>query len=147
MPRAKDGDKVKVHYTGKFDDGRVFDSSQEREPLAITLGEGEVIPGFEDAIRGMEPGQTRSEHIPADRAYGPRREDMVVEVSRDSMPPEIKPEPGQWLQMQLADGRTTPVRVDEVTEEAVRLDANHPLAGKDLNFEINLIDIENDQNQ
>jgi len=141
MAQAKKGDTVKVHYTGKLDDGTVFDSSVERDPLEFRIGEGQVLPGFEQAIEGMNPGQSRSVNIPADQAYGPYREEMVLEIEKDRFPPDLDPQVGQQLRVRQPDNSTVPVRVTEVSEATVTLDANHPLAGKDLTFEIELIEI------
>ncbi len=141
MVQAKPGDTVKIHYTGKLDDGTVFDSSVNREPLEFTLSGGQVIPGFDQAVVGMSPGETKTQKIPMDQAYGPYREEMVVELSREQMPPDMQPEIGQQLQIQQPDGQSVPVMVTEVTDETVTLDANHPLAGEDLTFEIELVDI------
>lgn len=139
--QAKHGDKVKVHYTGKLDDGTVFDSSAEREPLEFTIGEGMIIPGFEQAVLGMAPGDSKTELIPNDQAYGPHLDEMVVVVDRQQMPSEIEPEVGQQLQIQQATGQVIPVVVTEVSGSAVTLDANHPLAGEDLTFDIQLVEI------
>jgi peptidylprolyl isomerase len=141
MGQAKPGDTVKIHYTGKLDDGTVFDSSANREPLEFTLSSGQVIPGFDQAVLGMSPGETKTEKIPMDQAYGPYREDMVVEVSRQQMPPELQPEVGQQLQVQQPNGQVIPVVITDVSDNSVTLDANHPLAGEDLTFEIQLVDI------
>ncbi len=141
MSQAKKGDTVKVHYTGKLDDESVFDTSREREPLEFTIGSQQVIPGFEEAVEGMEPGETRTVKIPADQAYGPHHADMVVEVPREVFPADIEPEVGQFLQVRQADGQVFDVVVVAVNENTVTLDANHPLAGKDLTFEIELIEI------
>ncbi|MBD0344102.1 MAG: peptidylprolyl isomerase [Coleofasciculus sp. Co-bin14] len=141
MGQAKPGDTVKIHYTGKLDDGTVFDSSENREPLEFTLSSGQVIPGFDQAVLGMTPGETKTEKIPMDQAYGPYREDMVVEVSRQQMPPELQPEVGQQLQVQQPNGQVIPVVITDVSDNSVTLDANHPLAGEDLTFEIQLVDI------
>jgi len=136
-PRA--GDTVKVHYTGRLDDGRVFDSSKQRGPLELTLGDGRVIPGFEEAIAAMEPGEERTVRIPADRAYGRHRSELVLAVDRSELPPDIEPQVGQHLQVQHDDGEVTVVRVAEVSDEQVTIDANHPLAGHDLTFELELV--------
>ncbi|HEY9742093.1 MAG TPA: peptidylprolyl isomerase [Coleofasciculaceae cyanobacterium] len=141
MAQAKPGDTVKIHYTGRLEDGTVFDSSADREPLEFTLDGGQVIPGFEQAVVGMTPGESKTEKIPMDQAYGPHRPEMVLEVSRQQMPPELQPEVGQQLQVQQPDGQTIPVFVTEVTESTVTLDANHPLAGEDLTFDIELVEI------
>lgn len=141
MAQAKLGDRVKVHYSGKFVDGSEFDSSRDREPMEFTIGGMQVIPGFEQAVIGMAPGETKTEKVACEDAYGLKRDDMIVEVERQYIPKEINPEVGQLLEMQRPDGQTIPVRVAEVTDNTITLDANHPLAGKDLVFEIILVDI------
>ena len=141
MDKAKADDTVKVHYTGKFEDGTVFDSSEGRDPLEFTLGKKMVIPGFEAATMGMSPGEKTTVNIPAEEAYGHHREDMVMEVARSNMPPEIQPEVGQVLQIGQSQDQMLQVMVAQVTEESVVLDANHPLAGMDLVFEIELLEI------
>lgn len=141
MAKAKDGDTVRVHYTGKFQDGTVFDSSVNHDPLEFTIGDGQLIPGFEQAVIGMNPGETKTQEVPSDLAYGPHREELVLEVDRDKIPPDINPTVGQQLQMSSRDGRSTTVVVSAVTEKTVSLDANHPLAGKDLIFDIELVEI------
>jgi FKBP-type peptidyl-prolyl cis-trans isomerase 2 len=141
MVQAKPGDTVKIHYTGRLDDGTVFDSSVNREPLEFTLSGGQVIPGFDEAVLGMTPGESKTQKIPMDQAYGPHREEMVLEISRQQIPPELEPEVGQQLQVQQENGQTIPVFVTEVTESNVTLDANHPLAGEDLTFDIQLVEI------
>jgi FKBP-type peptidyl-prolyl cis-trans isomerase 2 len=141
MVQAKPGDTVKIHYTGRLDDGTVFDSSVNREPLEFTLSGGQVIPGFDEAVLGMSPGESKTQKIPMDQAYGPHREEMVLEISRQQIPPELEPEVGQQLQVQQENGQAIPVFVTEVTESNVTLDANHPLAGEDLTFDIQLVEI------
>lgn len=141
MSQVKDGDTVKVHYTGTLEDGTVFDTSREREPLEFTLGNGQLIPGFEKAVLGMAEGDTTEVSIESDNAYGERRDDLELEVSKTDLPEEIDPEVGMQLQMQQEEGRAIPVQITNVEEEVVTLDANHPLAGKDLNFEIELVEI------
>ena len=141
MGQAEHGNTVKVHYTGKLDDGTVFASSTEHEPLEFTIGESQVIPDFEQAVIGLNPGESKAIKIPADKAYGPYYEEMVVAVDRDRLPPNFQPEVGQQLQVSQADGRTITVMVTDVSESSVTLDANHPLAGKDLNFDIQLVEI------
>lgn len=138
---AKSGDTVKVHYTGTLDDGTQFDSSAGREPLQFKLGGGQIIPGFEEAVLGMSPGDSVTKIIPADQAYGPHREEMVLIVDRDAFPENITPTPGQQLEVRQSDDRTIDVVVTKVTAENVTLDANHPLAGQDLTFEIELVEI------
>ncbi len=141
MTEAKNGDKVKVHYTGKLDDGTVFDSSEGREPLEFEVGSGSVIAGFDAAVTGMQEGETRSAHIPADQAYGPYHDEMVMTVPRDQLPPDVEPEVGQMLQVSTQNGDNFVVRVTDVSADTVTLDANHPLAGEDLNFDIQLVQI------
>ncbi|HET7320914.1 MAG TPA: peptidylprolyl isomerase [Longimicrobiaceae bacterium] len=142
MAEAKAGDTVRIHYTGTLDDGTVFDSSREREPLEFTLGEGRVIAGFDDAVTGMEPGESKSVHIPADQAYGPRRDELTMTVDRSEFPPQITPETGMQLQMQAPNGPPMVVTVTDIEDDKVTLDANHPLAGKDLNFDLELVEID-----
>ncbi|KUK61091.1 peptidylprolyl isomerase [Methanoculleus sp.] len=141
MAQAKEGDTVKVHYTGKLEDGTVFDTSDEEAPIEFTIGRGQIIPGFEKAVIGMEPGEKKTAVIPPEEAYGPRSEDMTLTVDRGQFPEEINPEPGQQLQVQQPDGRAAVVVVSDVSESTVTLDANHPLAGQPLIFEIQLVDV------
>ncbi|MBO0350846.1 peptidylprolyl isomerase [Phormidium pseudopriestleyi FRX01] len=141
MTEAKQGDMVKVHYTGKLDDGTVFDSSIDRDPLEFVLGEGQLIAGFEQAVLGMTPGESKTEKIPAEEAYGPHREEMVVEVERQQLPDDIPLDVGQQLQIQQAPNQIIPVVITAISESKVTLDANPPLAGKDLIFEIELVGI------
>ncbi|MFM7448609.1 MAG: peptidylprolyl isomerase [Leptolyngbyaceae cyanobacterium] len=139
--QAKVGDTVKVHYTGRLDDGTVFDSSVDKDPLEFTIGSGNVIPGFEQAVVGMTPGEQKTETILTDNAYGPYVEEMVIVVDRTQMPSEMEPEVGQQLQIQHEMGQIIPVIITDVTGASVTLDANHPLAGEDLIFEIQLMEI------
>ena len=141
MAQAKNGDTVKVHYTGKLEDGTVFDSSTNRDPLQFTIGEGRVIPGFEQAVVGMNPGESKTTKVPADKAYGPHRKEMVLVVDRNQLPVDLKPKIGQQLQSRQADGGTMRVTVTDVSESSVTLDANHPSAGKDLTFDVQLVEI------
>ncbi len=136
---VKNGDRVKVHYTGTLNDGSVFDSSEGREPLEFTLGEGSMIPGFEKAVNGMNVGETRKVTIPADEAYGQRRDEMTMKVSREQLPPDMSPSVGDKLQMTNSRRQTIPVTVTEVSDSSITIDANHELAGKDLTFEIRLV--------
>jgi len=138
---AKDGDTVKVHYTGALEDGSVFDTSVGREPLELTLGEGKVIPGFEKAVRGLQVGQTEKFTIPAKEAYGSYRDDLKLAVERSQIPENMEPTVGQQLQLRRTDGKTVLVVVADVSEKTVTIDANHPLAGKDLTFEIQLVEV------
>ncbi len=141
MAQAKQGDTVKVHYKGQLEDGTVFDTSEGREPLQFTLGQGQVIPGFEEGILGMEPGESRAIKVPADQAYGDHRTDRVLTVQRTDLPTDMDPAIGQRLEVRQANGPGIPVTVTSVTEADVTLDANHPLAGKDLIFETELVEI------
>ena len=138
MTQAATGDTVKVHYTGKLDDGTVFDSSLESEPMQFKIGEGQLIPDFEKAVVGMEVGESKTIHIACNDAYGPHQKEMIMVVDRKEVPPNIDPQPGQRLQLRSPDGNTFLVLVTDASEENVTLDGNHPLAGKDLNFEIQL---------
>ncbi len=133
------GDTVRVHYTGTLEDGTEFDSSREREPIEFTLGAGQVIPGFENAVTGMEPGESKTFTIPADEAYGPHRPELIHRVPRAQVPSEVTLAPGARLEARDQGGRRVVLTVVEVTEEEAVLDANHPLAGKDLTFQIELI--------
>lgn len=141
MSIAKDGDTVKVHYTGKLENGEVFDTSEEREPLEFTLGQGQLIPGFENAVVGMNVGDSTKVDIPSTEAYGEKREDMVINVPKDQLPADVEPEVGMQLQVNQPNGQPVPVRVTDISETELTLDANHPLAGKDLTFEIKLVDV------
>ena len=141
MAAATKGDSVKIHYTGTLNDGTVFDSSAGREPLGFTLGSGQVIPGFDDAVLGMSHGESKKVTISADRAYGERQKELVMPVPRNQVPPEINPEVGQKLQIQGPNGQPMMVEVVEVNDDHIMLDANPPLAGKDLTFEIELVEI------
>jgi FKBP-type peptidyl-prolyl cis-trans isomerase 2 len=139
--QAKKGDAVQVHYTGKLEDGSVFDSSQNRAPLGFTLGDGNMIKGFDSAVYGMVIGDKKTVTIPAAEAYGERRQDMMIEVPVGQVPPDIKPEIGLQLVLQGGGGQPMPVTVVDINEEKITLDANHELAGKDLIFDIELVAI------
>jgi FKBP-type peptidyl-prolyl cis-trans isomerase 2 len=141
MAGARRGDKVKVHYTGTLDDGNIFDTTNDREPLQFTIGDNEIIPGFEQAIIGMNPGDTKVTKVSANRAYGPYRKDLVIDVEKVKIVDNIDPEVGQKLQINQPDGQKFVVIVTDVSESTVTMDANHPLAGKDLSFDILLVDI------
>ena len=141
MAEAKQGDTVKVHYTGTLDDGAVFDSSSEQEPLEFTIGQGQLIPDFEEAVAGMNVGDSTKITIPADKAYGPQREELVMVVEREQFPEGAELSTGQQFQLQQPDGQAFVVTVVTAEETQVTLDANHPLAGKDLTFDIQLIGI------
>ncbi len=135
------GTRVLVHYTGSLDDGTQFDSSRGREPLEVILGQGMVIPGFEQAIAGMEPGQTVTVTIPEEEAYGPHNEEMVISIPKTSFPAEIKPAVGEQLVLRSPDGNEIPALIVEMDDTDVTLDANHPLAGFALTFEIELVSV------
>jgi len=139
--QAKTGDIVKVHYTGRLQDGTVFDTSTGSEPLEFTLGQGQIIPGFEQAIIGMQVGESKTVTIPVDQAYGPYYDDMVLEVERDELPEDLEPEVGMQLQMNQGDGGIMIVTITEVSETTIKIDANHPLTGQDLTFDIELVEI------
>ena len=141
MAQAKQGDTVNVHYTGTLEDGTVFDSSVGCEPLQFKIGGSEVIPDFEQAVVGMNPGESKVVKILYQRAYGPHRKEMVLVAGRDKFPPDFQPEVGQHLQLRQDDGYMFFVTVTEVSETSVILDANHPLAGKDLTFDMQLVEI------
>jgi peptidylprolyl isomerase len=139
---AKTGDTVKVHYTGKLTDGTVFDSSDGGEPLEFTLGQGQIIPGFEQGVTGMKVGESKTINIPVDQAYGEHSDDMIIEIDRTELPASIDPKVGMQLQMNQGNGSIMVVTITEVSETKVKLDANHPLAGQALTFDIKLIEIE-----
>jgi len=141
VAQAKEGDEVQVHYTGKLEDGTVFDTSEDGDPLNFTIGENRVIPGFEEAVTGMEPGDSKTTEVEPEQAYGEHREDMVMEMERDQIPDDVDPEVGQQLQLRLENGQTVPVLITALGEDTVTIDANHPLAGRKLMFEIELIDV------
>jgi FKBP-type peptidyl-prolyl cis-trans isomerase 2 len=141
MAKAKTGDKIRIHYTGKLEDGTVFDSSLEREPLEFTLGQREVIPGIEAALEGMEPGEKREAKVSASDGYGAYKDDMVATVGKDQLPGEIPAEVGQRLEVRDSQGHVFPARIVETSESTVTLDANHPLAGKSLLFDLQLVEI------
>lgn len=142
MARAKSGDTVRIHYTGKLEDGTVFDSSSNREPLEFTIGAGQVIPGVEQAVTGMEPGQTKSATIPPEEGYGPHREEMVATVGREQLPDHLNPTVGQQLSVQQQDGRQFSVTVTDISDKTVTLDANHRLAGRSLVFDLELVAVQ-----
>lgn len=141
MSKAKDGDTVKVHYTGTLENGEVFDTSKEREPLEFQLGQGQLIPGFEKAVVGMDEGDSTKVDIPSDEAYGEVRDDLIITVPKDQLPDDVEPKIGMQLQVNQQNGQPIPVRITEIKDEELVLDANHPLAGKDLSFEIELLEV------
>lgn len=142
MAEATMGDTVRVHYVGTFDDGAVFDDTHKKKgPLEFRLGERRAIPGFEVSIVGMQPGEKKSVRIPAQMGYGERQDDLVLKVHREEFPENIEPVVGKMLKMPQCDERDMIVRISEVTDTHVTVDGNHPLAGKDLNFDIELLEI------
>jgi peptidylprolyl isomerase len=141
MSQAKTGDTVKIHYTGKLDDGTQFDSSAGRDPLEFELGGGQVIPGFDTAVEGMAVGESKSVRIEPEQAYGPRHDQLLQQVPRGQLPDDLTPEVGMALQSQSPDGQVMMLMVAAVDEENITVDANHPLAGQALNFDIELVSI------
>ena len=141
MSEAKSGDTVRVHYTGTLNDGSQFDSSQGRDPLEFTIGAGQVIPGFDAAVTGMTVGDAKSVTIPADEAYGPRMDEAIQQVPRDAIPSEIEIHEGLQLQASAPNGQPVVVTVVSFDDASVTLDGNHPLAGQDLTFALELVEI------
>jgi len=141
MSQAKSGDSVKIHYTGTLDDGSQFDSSEGREPLAFTLGGGQVIPGFDEAVDGMAVGEKKTVRIEAEKAYGERHPEMVQEVPKSALPADMEVEEGMPLQAQGPNGQVMNLVVTGISEETIVVDGNHPLAGQALTFSIELVSI------
>ncbi len=142
MTVAEHGNTVKIHYTGTLDNGSVFDTSAGREPLEFTLGGGQVIAGFDEAVAGMAVGEKKNVKVPVDKAYGPRNEELVIAAPKEHVPADINPEVGQQLQMGSPNGELVVVTVVEITDTHIKLDANPPLAGQDLNFDIELVAVD-----
>lgn len=140
--QAKSGDTVQIHYTGRLKDNSVFDSSTGREPLRFQLGCGTVIAGFDEAVRGMQVGEKKAVLIPVAKAYGPRQADLVLEVGREEFPPEIVPVLGLKIELMQPNGEPIPVTVTALAEQTVTLDANPPLAGQELHFDLELVAID-----
>ncbi|MBN2682700.1 MAG: peptidylprolyl isomerase [Bacteroidales bacterium] len=141
MKEVQDKNTVSVHYTGKFTDGTIFDSSESREPLTFTVGEGNLIPGFEGAVVGMKVDESKTVSIPFNQAYGPSSPDLIMSVPRAQLPAEIMPEVGMELMASGEEGQQQVVVITEVTENEIKVDYNHPLAGRDLVFDIRVVDI------
>jgi FKBP-type peptidyl-prolyl cis-trans isomerase 2 len=141
MTQVKSGDTVRIHYTGTLLDGSTFDSSQGRDPLEFTVGSGQIIPGLESAVPGMEVGDKKKVEVAADEAYGQPNPQAMQAVPRGDIPTDIPLDIGTQLQVQTPSGQVMPVTVTKVTDDEVTLDANHPLAGKDLTFDIELVEI------
>ncbi|PAP77787.1 FKBP-type peptidyl-prolyl cis-trans isomerase [Rubrivirga marina] len=140
MP-AQPGDQVSVHYAGRLDDGTPFDSSEGREPLQFTLGSGQVVAGFDEAVTGMEVGEDKTVRLDPEAAYGERRDDLVLEVPKSAFPDDATPSVGQGVRLGLQGGGAVEARVVEVEDQSVTLDANHPLAGQALTFDLTLVDV------
>ena len=141
MSQVKENDTVKVHYTGKLGNGQVFDSSLEREPLEVTLGQGALIPGFEKGIINMKLNEKKTINIPVSEAYGEVQKELLYEVKKEQLPPDMAPEVGMGLASKSEDGREVQFRIAEVNDDHIIADANHPLAGHDLTFELELVEI------
>lgn len=141
MQTVKQGDTVRVHYHGRLDNGTTFDSSEGRQPLEFTVGAGMVIAGFDNGVLNMKVGEKKSVHIPVHEAYGPKNQEMVLDFPKSNIPADMKPEIGQELQMSNAEGQVFQVKVVGINDEFITLDANHPLAGEPLNFDIELVEI------
>lgn len=142
MQQVQQGDKIKVHYHGKLTDGTTFDSSEGREPLEFEVGSGAVIPGFDNGVMGMSVGDKKTINIPADEAYGQKHEELIMEFPKDRFPEDMKPEADMQLMMNNGSGQQFPVVIVDVKDDSVTLDANHHLAGQDLIFDLELVDIE-----
>jgi peptidylprolyl isomerase len=141
MTQAKVGDTVRVHYTGRLENGEEFDSSRGRDMLEFTVGTGSVIRGFDEAVIGMEPGETKTIIIAPENAYGKHHDEIVHQVERAALPPGMEPEIGMQLQARHQSGQTFLLTITEVEGDTVTLDANHPLAGQELTFDIELVEI------
>jgi FKBP-type peptidyl-prolyl cis-trans isomerase 2 len=141
MKTVEENDQVTLHYTGTLSSGETFDTSEGRDPLTFEVGSGQVIPGFDKAVMGMKVDESKKFTIPSAEAYGESSEDLVYDVPKDAIPAELKPHEGQRLVSSLEDGRQIPVTITRINEETITLDANHPLAGKDLTFDIKIVSI------
>lgn len=141
MQQAQQGDKVKVHYHGTLRTGETFDSSEGREPLEFTVGSGQVIKGFDEGVKGMSVGEKKTVEIPVGDAYGEKSQELIIEFPKEQFPSDMTPEVGQQLMMSNGSGQSFPVIIKEVREDSVLLDANHPLAGQELVFDIELVEI------
>ncbi|MGH2553464.1 MAG: FKBP-type peptidyl-prolyl cis-trans isomerase [Chitinophagaceae bacterium] len=141
MVQVKNGDKIKVHYHGKLTSGETFDSSEGREPLEFEVGSGMVIKGFDNGVTGMNVGEKKTIHIPSQEAYGPRNPDMVIQMSKDKFPKDLQIEVGMPIGLSDPNGQQYQVVITEIKEDVVMLDANHPLAGQDLIFDLELVEI------
>lgn len=141
MSKAEEGKTVKVHYTGKLKNGEVFDTSENREPIEFEIGKEQMISGFEEAVVGMEVGESKTVDLDKSEAYGEINDDLFIEVPKDQLPEDIEPEVGMQMSAQSQSGQQIPVKIKEVKDATIVVDANHPLAGRDLTFDIELVDI------
>ena len=141
MSQAKNGDTVKVHFTGRLENGEVFVKSEEDQPVDLTLGTGELIPGVERTIVGMEVGEKKTIAVPPEQAYGPKQEDLMVEIDKSNLPEHVTPAIGKGLRIRQSDGDDINVIISGMTENTVTLDGNHPLAGGTLFFDLELVEI------
>ncbi len=141
MTQARNGNKVKLHFTGKLDDGTVFASSSDSAPIEFTVGDGKVLPGLEEAVAGMAVGESKTVKVLSEQAYGPRRDDLTQEIPRDRLPADLAPEVGQRLRIEQTNGETVTASVAAVTDETITLDANHPLAGQDITLDLEMVEI------
>lgn len=150
MPQAKEGDRVKLHFTGKLEDGTIFDSTEdcdcddcgcEEGPVEFVIGEGDMAQGLEEAVIGMSPGESKTVKVPAALAFGKRDEELIVVVGKEELPEDLAPEVGETLEVTDEEGESFPVTVTEISDMTVTLDANHPLAGLDLTFDLQLVEI------
>ena len=135
------GNQVSVHYTGTFEDGEIFDSSQDREPLSFEVGAGQMIEGFDQAVVGMKVGESKKITLAPEEAYGPRNEELLIDFPMANFPEDMKVEVGMMLQLTNQDGQPVPATVAEINEESVKMDVNHPMAGKTLNFDIEIVEV------
>ena len=142
MQQVQNGDKVKVHYHGTLRNGETFDSSNGRDPLEFTVGSGQVIRGFDEGVKGMKVGEKKKVEISVKDAYGEKQQEMMIEFPKDQFPPDMNPEVGMQLMMSNGSGQNFPVTVAEIRDSSIVLDANHPLAGQDLIFDLELVSIE-----
>ncbi|MBN1182465.1 MAG: peptidylprolyl isomerase [Bacteroidales bacterium] len=141
MQKVEKDNIVKVHYTGRLEDGQTFDSSEDREPLEFKVGAGNMIPGFENAVKGMQLGESKTVTLVPEEAYGNVNQNLIQEISRDLLPADLNPQCGMQLVSESPDGHRTVVSVTDVKEESIIIDANHPLAGKNLIFDIEIVEI------
>ncbi len=137
---VRDGQTAKIHYIGTLDDGSVFDSSEGKEPLAFEVGTGTVIAGLENVVRDMDVGETKTVHLDSEEAYGDVRHELIADVPKEQFPESVEPQPGLAIQVQTDQG-VLPARIVDVSDEVVTIDANHPLAGQDLTFEVSLLEV------